>query len=63
MTRHELELGEIVRLGPRAPIPRVLVDFLCARRGRISYGELSRRFDAGQIKDTRISYVGYATKG
>lgn len=62
LTRHGLTLGETVGLGPRAPIPRVLVDFLRARRGRISYGELSRRFDAGRTKDTRVSYMGYATK-
>jgi 2-polyprenyl-6-hydroxyphenyl methylase/3-demethylubiquinone-9 3-methyltransferase len=38
----------------------VLLNFIRANRGRISYGELSRRLNFGQVKG--ISYMGYATK-
>ena len=60
--RHGLRIGEIVGLGPRSRKPLVLLNFIKANRGRISYGELSRRLDAGQVKNTRISYMGFATK-
>ena len=60
--RHGLHIGEIVGLGPRSSKPLVLLNFVRANRGRISYGELSRRLDAGQVKSTRISYMGFATK-
>ena len=32
------------------------------RLGRITYGELSRRLDVGQVSSTAISYMGFATK-
>lgn len=47
-------------LAPRAAPPRVLKAFFDARRGRISYGELSRRLDFGAVKSTAVSYMGYA---
>jgi hypothetical protein len=28
----------------------------------ISYGELSRRLEAGQVKNTSLSYMGFATR-
>jgi 2-polyprenyl-6-hydroxyphenyl methylase / 3-demethylubiquinone-9 3-methyltransferase len=62
LSRHRLRIGEIVGLGPRSRKPRVLLNFIRANRGRITYGELSRRLDAGQVKSTRVSYMGYATK-
>jgi 2-polyprenyl-6-hydroxyphenyl methylase / 3-demethylubiquinone-9 3-methyltransferase len=40
----------------------VLLNFIRANRGGISDGELSRRLDFGQVKSTRISYMGFATK-
>jgi 2-polyprenyl-6-hydroxyphenyl methylase / 3-demethylubiquinone-9 3-methyltransferase len=60
--RHGLRIGEIVGLGPRLNKPLVLLNFIRANRGSISYGELSRRLDAGQVKNTSISYMGFATK-
>jgi 2-polyprenyl-6-hydroxyphenyl methylase / 3-demethylubiquinone-9 3-methyltransferase len=62
MRRHGLEPGEITGLGPRTAKARLLLDFVRAKRGRISYGELSRRMDAGPVKDTSASYMGYATR-
>lgn len=60
--RHGLRIGEIVGLGPRSRKPLVLMNFIRANRGRISYGELSRRLDVGQVKSTNLSYMGFATK-
>jgi 2-polyprenyl-6-hydroxyphenyl methylase/3-demethylubiquinone-9 3-methyltransferase len=57
-----LEVGELVGLGPRASKPQVLLDLVRARRRKISYGELSRRLDAGRLRGLGLSYMGYATK-
>ena len=62
LSRHGLHLGEIVGLGPRAKMPTVVRSFIGARKGRITYGECSRRVDFGQMKSTAVSYMGYATK-
>jgi 2-polyprenyl-6-hydroxyphenyl methylase/3-demethylubiquinone-9 3-methyltransferase len=63
LARHGLIVGEIVGLGPLASVPSVLLNFVRARSGRITYGELSRRMNVGQVKSTTISYMGFATKG
>jgi len=60
--RHGLRIGEIVGLGPRLTKPLVVLNFIRANSGRISYGELSRRLDAGQVKSTSLSYMGFAMK-
>ena len=60
--RSGLQMEEVVGLGPRASRPRVLLDFVRANRGSISYGELSRRLDVGRVKSTSMSYMGFATK-
>lgn len=57
-----LQPVEFVGLGPRSNRGRVVLNFIRANRGRISYGELSRRLDAGQVKSLNISYMGFATK-
>lgn len=62
LDRAGLRLEEVIGLGPRSSKPRVLVNFVKANRGSISYGELSRRLDAGQVKNTNLSYMGWATK-
>ena len=62
LSRHGLHLGEIVGLGPRAKAPTVLRSFISASKGRITYGECSRRVDFGQLRSTAASYMGYATK-
>ncbi|NHU45809.1 bifunctional 2-polyprenyl-6-hydroxyphenol methylase/3-demethylubiquinol 3-O-methyltransferase UbiG [Rhodococcus opacus] len=62
MARHGLRLGEIVGLGPRSKNPLRLLDLARAGGTRLSYGELSRRLDFGQIRSTAISYMGFAVK-
>ncbi|MGV9866775.1 bifunctional 2-polyprenyl-6-hydroxyphenol methylase/3-demethylubiquinol 3-O-methyltransferase UbiG [Rhodococcus koreensis] len=60
LERRDLRLGEIVGLGPRSRNPLRLLDLARAGGTRLSYGELSRRLDFGQIRSTAISYMGYA---
>ena len=59
---HGLRIGEMAGLGPRASLAAVFASFVAARRGRITYGEFSRRLDAGRITSTAVSYMGFATK-
>jgi 2-polyprenyl-6-hydroxyphenyl methylase/3-demethylubiquinone-9 3-methyltransferase len=63
LRRHGLRVGEITGLGSRANKAAVLRGFLKARRGSITFGQLSQLMDVGQVKDTSVSYMGYATKG
>jgi 2-polyprenyl-6-hydroxyphenyl methylase/3-demethylubiquinone-9 3-methyltransferase len=60
--RHGLRLGEITGLGPRSNKAALLWNFIQARRGRITFGRLSHLMDVGEVKDTDVSYLGYATK-
>jgi 2-polyprenyl-6-hydroxyphenyl methylase/3-demethylubiquinone-9 3-methyltransferase len=60
--RHGLQIGELVGLGPTSSKLVVLLNFVRANRGKISYGELSRRLNVGQVSSTRISYMGFATR-
>ena len=62
LERHGLVPGEMTGLGARAKPYAALRGFISARRGRITYGELSRRLDVGQVSSTAISYMGFATK-
>ena len=62
LRRHGLAPGEITGLAPRANPLAVLRAFGSARRGRISYGELSRRLDVGPVTSTALSYMGFAAK-
>ena len=62
LARHGLTTGEITGLGSRARRPAVLASYAAVRRGRISYGEFSRRLDIGRVKSTAVSYLGYAIK-
>ncbi|WP_072689032.1 bifunctional 2-polyprenyl-6-hydroxyphenol methylase/3-demethylubiquinol 3-O-methyltransferase UbiG [Rhodococcus marinonascens] len=62
MERHGLRLGQIVGLGPRSKNPLRLLDLVRVGGSRLSYGELSRRLDFGQIRSTANSYMGYAVK-
>ena len=57
-----LEALEMTGLGTRANPLAVLRSFASARRGRITYGELSRRLDVGRISSRAVSYMGFATK-
>ena len=60
--RSGLKVGEITGLGPRARLPAIIGGFIAARRGRITYGEFSRRLDIGQVASTAVSYMGFAVK-
>jgi 2-polyprenyl-6-hydroxyphenyl methylase/3-demethylubiquinone-9 3-methyltransferase len=62
LKRHGLSLGELTGLGSRAKPLVALRGFISARRGRITYGELSRRLDVGRVSSTAVSYMGFATK-
>jgi 2-polyprenyl-6-hydroxyphenyl methylase/3-demethylubiquinone-9 3-methyltransferase len=62
LERHGLAPGETTGLGARAKPLAVLRSLASARLGRISYGELSRRLDVGQVSSTAISYMGFAAK-
>jgi len=62
LERHGLAPGEMTGLGPRAAPLAVLRGFISARRGRITYGEFSRRLDVGQVSSMALSYMGFATK-
>ena len=62
LERHGLAPGEMTGLGARAKPLAVLRGFASARRGRITYGELSRRLDVGRVSSTAVSYMGFATK-
>lgn len=62
LRRHGMRLGEITGLGPRSNKAALLWNFVRARRGRISFGQLSRLMDVGEVKNTAVSYLGYATK-
>jgi 2-polyprenyl-6-hydroxyphenyl methylase/3-demethylubiquinone-9 3-methyltransferase len=62
LKRHGLAPGETAGLGARATVLTVLSSLASARLGRITYGELSRRLDVGQVRSTAISYMGFATK-
>lgn len=62
LSRHGSQIGEIVGLGPRVRKPVVLLNFVRANRGRISYGELSRRLDFGQVKEASIPYMCFPGK-
>jgi 2-polyprenyl-6-hydroxyphenyl methylase / 3-demethylubiquinone-9 3-methyltransferase len=62
LRRHGLAPGEVTGLGPRARPLAVLRGYASVRLGRITYGEFSRRLDAGQVTSTAMSYMGFAVK-
>src|SRR6266516_2633125 len=49
LRRHALRVDEITGLGPRASKASLLWNFAQVRRGRITFGELSRLMDVGQV--------------
>ena len=62
LQRNGLEPGRLAGLAPRANPLAALSALRASRRGRISYGELGRRLDFGQVRSTALSYMGYAIK-
>jgi 2-polyprenyl-6-hydroxyphenyl methylase/3-demethylubiquinone-9 3-methyltransferase len=62
LARHGLDVVELAGLAPRASVPAILTALRHARRGRISYGELSRRLDFGRVRSLGLSYLGFAVR-
>ncbi|MFE6254141.1 bifunctional 2-polyprenyl-6-hydroxyphenol methylase/3-demethylubiquinol 3-O-methyltransferase UbiG [Agromyces sp. NPDC057865] len=62
LDRHGLELGELAGLAPRASWPTIVGALRATRRGRIGYGELSRRLDFGRVESLALSYMGFAVR-
>lgn len=62
MDRRGLRAGAVVGLGPRSRNPLRVLDMARAARGRLSWGEVSRRLDFGRTRTTAISYMGFAVK-
>ncbi|MFD4293419.1 bifunctional 2-polyprenyl-6-hydroxyphenol methylase/3-demethylubiquinol 3-O-methyltransferase UbiG [Rhodococcus sp. NPDC058505] len=60
--RGGLRAGAIVGLGPRSRNPLRVLDMARASRGRLPWGEVSRRLDFGRTRSTAISYMGHAVK-
>ena len=62
LDRHRMDVVELAGLAPRAGVFAILAALRDARRGRISYGELSRRLDFGRVKSQALSYMGFAVR-
>ncbi len=61
LSRHGLQMQDMVGLAPRTKNPAaILGGFVLARRGQITYAELSRRLDFGPVRSKSMSYMGYA---
>jgi len=62
LDRHGMDVAELAGLAPRAGPLTMLTALRGARRGRISYGELSRRLDFGRVRSLGLSYMGVAVR-
>jgi 2-polyprenyl-6-hydroxyphenyl methylase/3-demethylubiquinone-9 3-methyltransferase len=62
LERHGMHVAEVAGLAPRAGPLTILAALRDARRGRISYGELSRRLDFGRVRSLGLSYLGVAVR-
>lgn len=62
LRRNGFVVGDVVGLGPRTVNPRVAVDFLRARVGRLGFGEFSRRLRFGKTRSIAAAYMGYAVR-
>jgi 2-polyprenyl-6-hydroxyphenyl methylase / 3-demethylubiquinone-9 3-methyltransferase len=62
LDRHGLDAGELVGLAPRCSALSAVLQLVAARRGRITYGELSRRLDMGKVTTLSLAYMGSATR-
>ena len=62
LDRNGMDVAELVGLAPRAGMPTIVRSLSQVRRGRITYGELSRRLDFGEVRSLRLSYMGYAVR-
>jgi 2-polyprenyl-6-hydroxyphenyl methylase / 3-demethylubiquinone-9 3-methyltransferase len=62
LRRNGFVVGELVGLAPHTANPRIAIDFLRTRIGRLSFGEFSRRLHFGKTRSTAASYMGYAVR-
>ncbi|WP_068275336.1 bifunctional 2-polyprenyl-6-hydroxyphenol methylase/3-demethylubiquinol 3-O-methyltransferase UbiG [Aldersonia kunmingensis] len=62
LRRNGFVVCEFVGLAPHTANPRIAIDFLRTRIGRLSFGEFSRRLHFGKTKSTAASYMGYAVR-
>ena len=60
--RQGLTVGEIVGLGPRAPVPRVIRTFVSLHGTKPNYRRASERLQMGQTRSTRFFFAGYAVR-
>jgi 2-polyprenyl-6-hydroxyphenyl methylase / 3-demethylubiquinone-9 3-methyltransferase len=63
VTRHDLNLQEIMGLRPEGNPITILRTLVGVKRGTKTYGELGQTLRARAGKGTRISYMGYALRG
>jgi 2-polyprenyl-6-hydroxyphenyl methylase/3-demethylubiquinone-9 3-methyltransferase len=62
LSRHHLECGDIVGMGPGVKPHRLMRLLWQLRTRSISYGEFGHQVRFVLTKDVRVSYAGYATK-
>ncbi|NLU83753.1 bifunctional 2-polyprenyl-6-hydroxyphenol methylase/3-demethylubiquinol 3-O-methyltransferase UbiG [Rhodococcus sp. HNM0569] len=62
LARHGITLTQTVGLGPRSRNPMRLVDLVRAGRGRLTYGESSKRMDFGRVRPRALSYMGFGVR-
>lgn len=62
LKKHGLQPAEVVGLNARANPISLVINFMRAKRKKITYLELSERMDVGQVKSKAVSYMGLATK-
>ncbi len=62
MSRHHLDGGDMVGIGPGVRPPRLLRLLWQLRTGRISHRRFGHEAEFVVTKNVRVSYAGYATK-
>jgi 2-polyprenyl-6-hydroxyphenyl methylase/3-demethylubiquinone-9 3-methyltransferase len=63
LARHGMAIQEIVGLGPRVGLPTRVASLIRLRRGRLTYRQVSERFDMGQTRSRSLFSMGFALKG
>jgi len=62
LKNHGLRPAEVVGLNARANPVSLVSNYARAKRGKITYLELSERMKVGQVRNKAVSYMGYALK-
>jgi 2-polyprenyl-6-hydroxyphenyl methylase / 3-demethylubiquinone-9 3-methyltransferase len=60
--KHGLENGQFVGMAPGGNPVQLIQGIRQLKRGAVTYGEFGRRQGFKQVKDTSVSYMGYAIK-